>query len=140
MHPFTYLSKFHSKAETVFTEIIQARISSFVMHNNKSLLWDLGIGLIAYFRHFTCRCFFFCQFKISSCYIFLWNQAKPHWLPRDNQRDREQQTLLKSISSPVWEQLAMDQFDPWQVIPRQVFTPYSRLLISTAFVVVSRVG
>ena len=34
----------------------------------------------------------------------------------------------------------MDQFDPWQVVPRQVFTPYSRLLISTAFVVVSPIG
>ena len=34
----------------------------------------------------------------------------------------------------------MDQFDPWQVVPIQVFTPYSCLLISTAFVVVSRVG
>ena len=31
----------------------------------------------------------------------------------------------------------MDQFDPWQVVPRQIFTPYSGLLISTAFVVVS---
>ena len=41
---------------------------------------------------------------------------------------------------PVWEQLATDQFDPWQVVPRQVFKPCSRLLISTAFVVVSRVG
>ena len=30
----------------------------------------------------------------------------------------------------------MDQFDPWHVIPRQAFTPYSRLLISAAFVVV----
>ena len=40
----------------------------------------------------------------------------------------------------VWEQLAKDQFDPWQAIPRQVFTPYSRLLISTASVVVSRFG
>ena len=68
-----------------------------------------------------------------------------HRLPRDNQRDREQRTLLKSISShseliPVWEQLATDQFDPWQVVPRKVFTPYSRLLISTAFVFVSRIG
>ena len=34
----------------------------------------------------------------------------------------------------------MDQFDTWQVVPRQVFTPYSRLLISTAFVVVSHMG
>ena len=33
----------------------------------------------------------------------------------------------------------MDQFDPWQVFPEQVFTPYSRLLNSTALVV-SRVG
>ena len=33
----------------------------------------------------------------------------------------------------------MDQIDPWQVVPKQVFTPYFRLLISTAFVVVSRV-
>ena len=44
-------------------------------------------------------------------------------VPRDNQRDREQQTLLKSISSHR-DQFAMDQFDPWQVVPRQVFTPY----------------
>ena len=29
---------------------------------------------------------------------------------------------------------------PWQVVPRQVFIPFSRLLISTAFVVVSSVG
>ena len=34
----------------------------------------------------------------------------------------------------------MDQFDPWQVFPRQVFIHYYRQLISTAFVVVSRVG
>ena len=34
----------------------------------------------------------------------------------------------------------MNQFDPWQVVPRQVRIPYSRLLISTAFVVASRVG
>ena len=41
---------------------------------------------------------------------------------------------------PFWEQRATDQFDPWHVVPRQVFTPYSRLLITTAFVVVSHVG
>ena len=69
------------------------------------------------------------------------NNDITHWLPRDNQRDREQQTLLKSPSSyrekiPVWEQLATDQL----VVPRQVFTSYSRLLISTAFTAVSRVG
>ena len=34
----------------------------------------------------------------------------------------------------------MDQFDPWEVIPRQVFTPFSHSLISTAFVVVSHFG
>ena len=50
--------------------------------------------------------------------------------------------LLKSVNSlreliPVWEQLDTDQFDPCQVVPRHVFTPYSCLLISTAFVVVS---
>ena len=54
---------------------------------------------------------------------------------RDNKRDREQQTLLKSISS----HREFDEFDPWQIVPRQIFTTYSRLLISTAFVV-SRVG
>ena len=68
-----------------------------------------------------------------------------HRLPGDNQRDREHQTLLKSISShkewiAVKEQLATDQFDTWQVVLKPVFTPYSRLLISTAIVVVSRVG
>ena len=40
----------------------------------------------------------------------------------------------------VWEQLVTDQTDPWQVIPRQVFTPYYCLLISVAFVVLCRVG
>ena len=34
----------------------------------------------------------------------------------------------------------MDQFDPWQVVARQAFTAYSRLLISIAFVVASRIG
>ena len=34
----------------------------------------------------------------------------------------------------------MDQFDPLQVVPRQVFTLYSRLLHAAAFVVISRVG
>ena len=34
----------------------------------------------------------------------------------------------------------MDHFDPWQIVPRQVLIPFSRLLISTAFVVVSRIG
>ena len=32
------------------------------------------------------------------------------------------------------------QFDPWQVVLRYVFTLYSRLLISIAFVVVKRGG
>ena len=32
------------------------------------------------------------------------------------------------------------KFDPWQVVPRQVFTPYFCLLVSIAIVVVSRVG
>ena len=34
----------------------------------------------------------------------------------------------------------MDQVDPWQVVPRQVFIPYSHLLISTVFVVAIHVG
>ena len=41
---------------------------------------------------------------------------------------------------PVWEQLATYQIDPWQVAPRQVFTPYDCLLISVAFVVFCRFG
>ena len=41
---------------------------------------------------------------------------------------------------PVWEQHATDQFDPWQIVPRWVFAPSSNLLVSAAFVVVSRVG
>ena len=40
----------------------------------------------------------------------------------------------------MWEQLATDQTDPWQVVPRQVFTPYDCLMISVAFVVLCRVG
>ena len=34
----------------------------------------------------------------------------------------------------------MDQIDPWQAVPRQVFTPYDCLLISVAFVVLCGVG
>ena len=34
----------------------------------------------------------------------------------------------------------MDQTDPWQVVSRQVFTPYDSLLISVAFVVLCHVG
>ena len=34
----------------------------------------------------------------------------------------------------------MDQTDPWQVVPRQVFTPSDCLLISVAFVVHCQVG
>ena len=34
----------------------------------------------------------------------------------------------------------MDQIDPWQVVPRQVFTPYDFLLISVVFVVLCCVG
>ena len=34
----------------------------------------------------------------------------------------------------------MDQTDPWQVVPRQVFTPTDCLLISVGFVVLCRVG
>ena len=41
---------------------------------------------------------------------------------------------------PVWEQLATDQTDPWQVVPRQVFTPYDCLLISIAFVILYGAG
>ena len=49
----------------------------------------------------------------------------PHRISRDNRRDREQQTLLKSTGShrqliPVWKRLATDLFDPWQVVPSQV--------------------
>ena len=29
---------------------------------------------------------------------------------------------------PVWEQLATDQTDPWQVVPTQVFTSYAAYL------------
>ena len=42
---------------------------------------------------------------------------------------------------PFWKQFATDQTDPWQVVPRQAFTPYDTALkISVAFVVLCRVG
>ena len=64
----------------------------------------------------------------------------------ERQPTRQRTTNATKINKPsqevntCWEQLATDQFDPWQVVPRQVFTPFSRLLISTAFVVASCVG
>ena len=67
------------------------------------------------------------------------------WISRDNQRNWQQHTQLKSTAGtrmyiPVWEQLAMGQTDSWQVVPRQVFTPYNCLLISVAFVVLCCIG
>ena len=44
------------------------------------------------------------------------------------------------VKIPVWEQLVTDQADPWQVVPRQVFSPFGCLLISVAFVVPCRIG
>ena len=38
----------------------------------------------------------------------------------------------------VWEQLATNQFDPWQVVTRQVIAPYDWLFILVAFVVLCR--
>ena len=47
--------------------------------------------------------------------------------PETNKRHREQQTLLKSVSGhgekiPVWEQLATDQTDPWQIFTKDIYT------------------
>ena len=54
------------------------------------------------------------------------------------QRQPTQQRTINTTEL-VREELATDQFDPWQVVPRQIFTLHSRLLTSTSFVVVSRV-
>ena len=59
-------------------------------------------------------------------FIILYMRDK-HRLPRDNKRDLQQQTQLKStsgnmVSIPVWEHFATDQTDPWRVIPRKVFS------------------
>ena len=64
--------------------------------------------------------------RLSNC---LFKNACSQRLPRDNQRDFQQQTQLKptginSVKIPVWEQLDTDQTHPWQAVPRQVFTPY----------------
>ena len=68
----------------------------------------------------------------SNCIILPVTQRQPT-------RQRTTNATEINKQSAVLEQLVTDQFDPWQVVPRQVFTPYSRLLISTAFVVVIRV-
>ena len=52
-------------------------------------------------------------------------------------------TTTNTVETNRWEygvntclgQLAMDQTDLWQVVPRQVFTPYNCSLISVAFIV-----
>ena len=50
------------------------------------------------------------------------------------------QRTTKATVWDNWEQLAIAQTDMWTVVPRQVFTPYSRLLISTVFVVANCLG
>ena len=45
-----------------------------------------------------------------------------------------------SVLIPVWEQLATDQTDPWQVAPIQEVTPFDCLLSPVAFVVLCSVG
>ena len=84
---------------------------------------------------------------LSVCLSVCLSDEVRHTPVTQRQPTRQRTTnAMKSISGhgekiPVWEQLVTDQFDPWQVVPRQVFnTAYSRLLISTVFVVVSRVG
>ena len=61
----------------------------------------------------------------------------PTRLTRTNAVEINRRNITKI---PAWEQLATDQTDSWQVVPRQVFTPYDCLLISSAFVVLRRVG
>ena len=80
--------------------------------------------------------------------IFKTYKKKKNHMVTQRQPTRQRTTNASEINKrpygvntlPVCERLATDQFDPWQVVPRQVFTPYSRLLVSTAFVVVSRIG
>ena len=57
-----------------------------------------------------------------------------------NATDNNKRSWNQQVGVPVWEQLATDQTDPWQVVPRQVFTPNDCLLISVAFVVLCRIG
>ena len=69
----------------------------------------------------------------------------PHTGYPETTKATENNKRYCSVSShkaliPVWEQVATDQTDPLQVVPRQVFIPYFRKLISTAFVVFSCVG
>ena len=66
--------------------------------------------------------------------------TRTHRLPRLTPTNAVEINRRNSVLIPVWEQLATDQTDPWQFVPRQVFTPYDCLLISVAFVVLSRVG
>ena len=47
-------------------------------------------------------------------------------------------TITNTAEINWWE--STDQFDLWEAVPRQVFTPYDCLLISVAFVVLCRFG
>ena len=51
-----------------------------------------------------------------------------------------QPTRQRTTNTAEINKQLFDHFDPGQVVLIQVFTPFSRLLISTAFVVVNRVG
>ena len=58
------------------------------------------------------------NYKKNNASSSLSPQQEARRLPRDNQRDREQPTLVKPISSnieyiPVWGKLATNRFDPW---------------------------
>ena len=69
-----------------------------------------------------------------------------HRLPIENQRDKEQQTLLKSIIShslgTTCHRHNIEQFDPWQVVPRQEIAPLFQqcLLLSVALVASGKPG
>ena len=47
---------------------------------------------------------------------------------------------IKLIRGKLFPDRHLLQFDPWQVVPRQVFTTYDFLLISVALVVLCLVG
>ena len=88
-------------------------------------------------NHFPLLKHFVASAKIMRLIITPVSPRQPTRLTKTNAVEISRRERVKT---PVWEQLATDQIDPSQDVPRRVFTPYHCLLITVAVVVLCLVG
>ena len=107
-----------------------------------NLLIDRDTALLDTQNMFNIICLFLSLF-VFPVLITIFLRRASDYPETTNATDNNKRSEINRQSEGVntcLEQIATDQTDPWQVVPRQVFTPYECLLVSVAFVVLCRVG